>query len=139
MLKKKFTSIILLGAILASIPLNSQILCIESNGTSSIETAPLGVCSSTELSLNNVDLKTNQNNAADHEECIDCTDLSLSPTKSVKLQNDYNYSTIPDTFLIASTSFEIPVFTEPIVSFTPNLEPAPNQLHKHLQTIIFLI
>lgn len=74
-----------------------------------------------------------------HDECIDCTDVSLSQTFSTKLQSDMDYTMVPDAFIVASNSYEVPVYTEPIQSSLPVHNFDPNQLHKHLQTIIFLI
>ena len=134
---KKITrqiSFLLLIGIFMNLPIGNNILCIEPDGTSSVESAPLGNCQVSNLSINS----TSQT-ASDHEECIECTDISLTQTLSTKLQSETDYTAIPDTFFIASTSFEIPVYTEPIESIAPNLNFVSNQLHKHLQTIILLI
>jgi len=133
-------SVILLTGILLSLPISNSILCIESDGTSSIENAPLGSCLATEVGIQDLssDIEVNHSDN-DHDDCIDCTDVSLSQTLSAKLQNELNVSIAPDIVIANDSSYEIPVYTEPIVSFVPTQTYLPNQLHKRLQTIVLLI
>lgn len=136
----RITSYFLLITVFATIPFSSNILCIETDGASSFENAPLGNCQASLYSNHDASASIENNSEeGTHDECIDCTDVSLSQTLSTKLQSDMDYTMVPDAFIVASTSYEVPVYTEPIKSVAPNLAFVPNQLHKHLQTIIFLI
>lgn len=136
----RFTAYVLLAALLINLPIGSSILCIESDGTSSIENAPLGSCLATEVATQDLSSSLEINYPDNvHEDCIDCTDVSLSQTLSAKHQNELNVSIVPDIVISNDLSYEIPVYTEPIVSFVPTQTYLPNQLHKHLQTIILLI
>ena len=138
--KARKVSVILLMGILLSLPISNSILCIESDGTSSIENAPLGSCLATEVANQDLSSATETDHTNDdHEDCIDCTDVSLSQTLSTKLQSELDISIVPDLVIANDSSYEIPVYTEPIVSFVPTQTYLPNQLHKHLQTIILII
>ena len=138
-ISKKISTILLMG-FLFSMPISNSILCIESDGSSSIENAPLGSCLATEAS--NIELtasvdREHKNDA--HDDCIDCTDVSLSQTLSTKLQSEFDYSIVPDILVANDTSYEVSIYTEPIVSIIPAQAYLPNQLHEHLQTIVLII
>lgn len=138
--KKRVTGLVLLLAILTSFSLNSNVLCIETDGTAAIENAPLGSCLATEaINQNNSISYEPSHSNEDHEDCIDCTDISLSQTVSAKFQSELNFSITPDIVVANDISYEVPVYTEPILSLLPEQTYFDNQLHKHLQTIILLI
>ena len=136
----RFTTGFLLAAIFISLPLGNSILCIESDGTSSIENVPLGSCVATEVATQDLSSAVEVNHSDnEQEDCIDCTDVSLSQTLSTKLQSEFDYSIVPDILVADDMSYEVPIYTEPIVSFISTQANLPNQLHKHLQTIVLII
>lgn len=132
-------SIPLLMGFLLSLPLSTSILCIEADGTSSIENVPLGMCEASAHSNQDSTTSKSDSFSDEHQDCIDCTDVSLSQTLSTKVQNELDHSITPDILIAKGTSFEVPIYTEPIVSFIPFQDYTPNQLHKHLQTIVLII
>jgi len=132
------TSYFLLIAFLLSAPFSSNVLCIEADGSSSIETVHFSACQAAELSSVQGDIKSSRPTSHDHDHCMDCTDLSLSQQLSAKLQNQAE-TVMPYTLFMASVSFEGPVYTEPIASFLPPQNGLPSPLKRHLQTVIFLI
>ena len=129
---------LLLVVVFGACLLSTGILCIESDGTASIETSVLGQCHLV-ASEHQTEEADDKENAHDHDHCVDCSDISLSQQVLTKGQSDTEDSMSPIRVTASLGALEIVRDTKPIVMAIRRPYAIPNQHHKHLQTIIFLI
>jgi hypothetical protein len=122
---------ILLVGIFFNVPLSSSVFCVESDGTSSIEYSPLGICQNEAL--------LTHNNADVHDECNDCTDICLSQTVPLRSHPVLSIEVVNLGLIFETMPFETLIFTEPTQSAFLDNKFIPSQITKQLQTTILLI
>lgn len=151
-LKKKvifsFITKLLLAVILVQFHFPSQIFCIEADGSTSIEIAPLGNCTTVEEnSVSSAITQISQNCTQSHQDsvtCHNCTDIPLKQETSLS-RSDYEQATLkvlsPSYFNLYAGEYKpyIPYPTQTLQPFplqTPNFVYHP---HQTLESIILLI
>lgn len=151
-LKKKvifsFITKLLLAVILVQFHFPSQIFCIEADGSTSIEIAPLGNCTTVEEnSVSSAITQISQNCNQSHQDsvtCKNCTDIPLKQETSLS-RSDSEQATLkvlsPSYFNLYAGEYKpyIPYPTQTLQPFplqTPNFVYHP---HQTLESIILLI
>lgn len=151
LLKKLSISILpklLLALMLVQFHFPSQIFCIEANGSTSIEIAPLGNCTTVEEnSISSETTQISQNCTQSHQDsvtCHNCTDIPLKQEISLS-RSDSEQVTLkvlnPSYFDLYAGEYKpyIPYPTQTLQPFplqTPNFVYHP---HQTLESIILLI
>ena len=151
-LKKKtmtsFITKVLLALILVQFHFPSQIFCIEADGSTSIEIAPLGNCTTVEEnSISSAITQISQNCNQPHQDsvtCNNCTDIPLKQEISLS-RSDSEQATLkalsPSYFSLYAGEYKpyIPYPTQtllPLQLQTPQFVYHP---HQTLESIILLI